>query len=297
MSAGPGPGSLAAARSAFEAFAATASRALSSRAQAPVALTLEAVADGPVEILAGRLDDHDRAVALTHPDGTGAGFIALSRPLAFALLALRFGARGLSDPACDLERPHTPLEERSLARTAEDLFRELAEIPGVPVPPGARAVAWMDAAALRERTAGAFWLATFVAPALASDARLHLAVPCERFRVAADPASGAGGSGSRGGNDAGTTRSVLGTTHANPAPGGAARTTTEGATSRTRAVVAGDPGAAGLRPGSRLSLDLGGGELRLDDRPLARGRIQFADALLRFDVEELLAPGASPDAD
>ncbi len=233
--------------------------------------------------------------------GTLAGIFAPSRPLAFALLALRFGARGLSAPACDLERPYTPLEERSLARTAEDLLRELAGVPNAPVPPGARAMAWMDAAALRELTAGALVLATFVAPALATDARLHLAIPSEWFRVAADPAAGTGGSRSRGGNDAGTTRSVLGTTHTNPAPGGAARTTTEGATSRVRAVVVGGPTAPGaparLRPGSRLSLDLADGVLRLDDRPLARGRIQFADALLRFDVEELLAPGAAPDAD
>lgn len=219
MSAAPDQSSAAVAhpgalRHALASMAADASRSLSNRAQAPFELTLTSARLAALAELAAELGALDRVVVL----GLGAtgeeGFVLLSRPFAFALLALRFGARPSSLEADLPARVYTRIEERTIRRAAEELWHVLEGCAGPSLPGPARVLALEDAGQILARGERRVLLATFELQGLSQAARILLALPAiEGFEES-------GTEMEEGGNHEGKTRSEVAAKGSRPTPDG-----------------------------------------------------------------------------
>jgi len=164
-------------RRGLEALALRASRLLSTRAQARLELTLARVEQATVAELADRLEPLDRSVVVDLGAERPPAFVLLSRTLAFALLALRFGARPGALGAAAPERPYTRIEERALERTAAELWEALRACGGATLSRPARVAGLEDSAQLRERENTKVWLACFTVAGLEQEEHLLLAIP------------------------------------------------------------------------------------------------------------------------
>ncbi len=171
-------------RRGLQGLALRASRLLSARAQARLDLTLEGIEILTSGELADRLGPRDVGVAVTFGGGSPAAVVLPSRGLAFALLALRFGAR-VGAVGTVPDRGYTRIEERSLERTAAEIwaaFRaEAADLPDV----GGRVGGLVDAERLREGGETRLGLARFDVRGLPHDEMLALALPWEIATAAA----------------------------------------------------------------------------------------------------------------
>jgi flagellar motor switch protein FliM len=164
-------------RRGLEGLALRASRLLSTRAQARLELTLARVEQATVGELADRLEPLDRSVVVDFGAELPPAFVLLSRTLAFALLALRFGARPGTLGAAAPERPYTRIEERALERTAAELWEALRAGGGATLSRPARVAGLEDSAQLRERENAIIWLACFAVAGLEQEEHLLLAIP------------------------------------------------------------------------------------------------------------------------
>jgi hypothetical protein len=172
-------------RQALEGLAARASRTLSSRAQARLELSLVDLDRTGVSALCAKLGPLDRAVALVTAADDVAAFVLPSRELAFALLALRFGAAQTALETPLPTRPYTRIEERALEATALELWRALGTTGIRLARDPVRAGGLEDAARLQARADDPLWLANFSVDGLAAPASLWLAVasPPQRARA------------------------------------------------------------------------------------------------------------------
>jgi hypothetical protein len=183
--------------------ATAASRSLSSRAQAPFELSLANARHASLAELCAELGPLDRVVVLGLGASGEEGFVLLSRRLAFALLALRFGARPSALEAELPERAYTRIEERTIRRGAEELWRVLEDCAGPALPGPARVLGLEDVEQLRARGERRVVLATLELQGLSEAARILLALP---------PLVGdaeAGTDTEKGGNHEGEARSTL----------------------------------------------------------------------------------------
>ncbi len=184
-----GAATLRGVRRGLDAFAARASRLLSARAQTRLEVVLSGIEESNASGLAARLAPFECSVVLEVDGGGGAAFVVPSRGLAFALLALRFGARPGSLDAAPPERPCTRIEERALERTAAELWEAFRSGAGGLLADSAQVAGVESAARLREREDAPLWVARFAVTGLAQEEQLTLAVP--RAPAASDgPASG-----------------------------------------------------------------------------------------------------------
>ena len=249
-------------RRALEALATIASRALSNRAQAPIRFSLAHCEPALLHAVAALAGPHDRAVDLRAATGAGAT-ILVSRPLSYALLALRFGGRGTGAGEALPDRAYSLIEEQVLVRTARELFGALGVSSGGALAGAAATVELVDSADLRARGLEPVTLACFAAEGLGGEARFWIALP----RAAQE-----------GGEHEDEKVGALDATGRNAAPRSAAR---HAASRETEGLS--------LGRGSRVAVDLtrdGGACLSVDGRVLARGRARFADARVVLEVEE-----------
>ncbi|MCC6639911.1 MAG: hypothetical protein IT386_01965 [Deltaproteobacteria bacterium] len=164
-------------RRGLEALARRMSRVLSARAQTRLEISIGAVEASSVADFAAQLGLLDRCAVIVLAGDTACGFVLLSRPLAFALLALRFGARSMTVGETPPERAYTRIEERAIEKTARDLWEALSVGAPNVVPEVVRVAGVEDAESLRERDDGPLWLTHFVVTGLAQEERIVLAIP------------------------------------------------------------------------------------------------------------------------
>jgi len=164
-------------RRGLEALAQRASRVLSARAQARLEISLRAAEASAVSGLAAELGARERCAVLDLAGGGAHAFVLLSRPLAFALLELRFGAdrRTLGGEAPD--RAYTRIEERALEQTARELWAALCAGAGGALAAAAGPCCLDDAQGLRERDEAPLWLARFAVTGLSREEQLVVGIP------------------------------------------------------------------------------------------------------------------------
>lgn len=120
---------LAAARRGLERFARDQARALASRFQRRMEISLLAIDEVRAGELAALMLPDDRAVTFALTAGGEPGHLLLSRPLFFAWMRLSFGARQRGTLPAP-ERPYTQIEVRFLRRIAGELLERLAAALG-----------------------------------------------------------------------------------------------------------------------------------------------------------------------
>lgn len=170
-----GAATLRGVRHGLDALAVKASRLLSARAQTRLDVVLSGIEESNASGLAARLGPFECSVVLEVEGGGGTAFVVPSRGLAFALLALRFGAQPGALDAAPPERPYTRIEARALERTAAELWEAFRSGAGGLLADSARVVGVENAERLREREDAALWLARFAVTGLAQEEQLTLA--------------------------------------------------------------------------------------------------------------------------
>lgn len=164
-------------RRGFEAFARRISRVLSARAQTRLEVALCGIEPSTVTVFAAELGAFERAAVLELAGRTSPAFVLLSRPLAFALLALRFGADSSRIEHPLPERPYTRIEERSLEQTARELWSGAHRDAPALLPELLRVAGLDDAEGLRARGDVALWILRFVVRGLGSQHPITITVP------------------------------------------------------------------------------------------------------------------------
>lgn len=176
---------LRALRRGLEALALRASRALSARAQSRLDLALEGIETVTACELADRLGPRDVGVSVDLGGGAPPALVLPSRGLAFALLALRFGARGVGAYAAP-DRAYTRIEERSLERMAAEIWAALRiEAPELCEASG-RVGGLVDAERLRDSGSARFGLGRFDVRGLPTGEWLAVVLPLQIRNVTAD---------------------------------------------------------------------------------------------------------------
>ncbi|MEB2344452.1 MAG: FliM/FliN family flagellar motor switch protein [Deltaproteobacteria bacterium] len=177
---------LAGLRRGLERFARDQARALASRFQRRIDLSLLALDEARPADLAAAMLPSDRVLVFAATPGGEPGFLLLSRPLLFAWMRLAFGARepgALSPP----ERPYTQIELRFLRRIGAELVERLAPAAGLGGMPEIRGLEGV--AALRDARTPRLVLASFELAGFEEIGRLRLALP--RGVLGDTPAAGA----------------------------------------------------------------------------------------------------------
>lgn len=257
-------------RRAFEALAASASTVLSNRAQCGLVVSLEAFRPARLGAVAALAQPFDRAVSV-RTEGTQRTTILLSRPLAFALLALRFGGRGREAAEPLPERPYTAIEERALERTALELWRAVGGVSGRRPGRAIESEGLLEVDDLRARAGESVVLADFRVEGLRADARFWIAVGRDEAPE-----------GERDEDEA--MHSVAPARRDAPAPDAPGREAEAPAESLK------------LQKGDRVTVDLSssaGAALLLGGRVVARGIARFADTRLVLEIEEVGDDGAA----
>ncbi|CAG0990831.1 hypothetical protein MYXO_02389 [Myxococcaceae bacterium] len=234
----------------LDALASRASRTLSNRAQAPLHISLESSGPARLGALEAEFGPHDLAVGVSTQAGCET-VVFLQRPLAYTMLALRFGGRGAraADPLP--ERGYSPLEERALSRAACELLDSFDSTGGPQRSRAARKTSLLDCDAIRSRRDEGVLLARFEVRGLATDSRFWIALPLEEVTTWGRPGS------------------------------------PPSATVRADRQL---PLRRGVRICIDLG-DVPGASLQVDGRVVARGRARFADARITLEIEEVAGDG------
>jgi flagellar motor switch protein FliM len=183
---------LAVARRALERFAREQARALASRFQRRIDLSLLSLEEArPGDLAAAMLAD-DRAIAFALSPGGEPGHLLVSRPLFFAWMRLAFGARDRG-PLPAPERCFSPIELRFLRRIGGELVERLALAIGAGGAPEILGV--VAAAQVREVRSSRVLLASLELSGFDEIGRVRVALPKAAFgdaagaRRVADPAA------------------------------------------------------------------------------------------------------------